>query len=109
MGAYDEGHWETRVIDFGTGTGSLKRGTVICLDVGGKGAIAAAGNENQAEFRSIRRSTLPRLHLSAVWQEQEVFKGNQLLVSVGTDGTKLTSALRQAGIFLEGDLVVPTS
>jgi hypothetical protein len=36
-------------------------------------------------------------------------RGDQPLVSVGTDATKLTAALRQAGIFLEGDLVVPSA
>ena len=36
------------------------------------------------------------------------FRANQFLVTAGTDPLKLGSALRQQGVFLEGDLVVPS-
>lgn len=108
MGAYDEGKWETRVIDFAA-AGTLKRGTVISLDAGGKGVIAAAGNENQAYGILLDEviDTTVTAPIGSVARAGS-FKANQLLVSVGTDATKLTAALRQQGIFLEGELVVPS-
>jgi hypothetical protein len=107
MGAYDEGEWETKVIDFAA-AGTLKRGTVISLDAGGKGVIAAAGNEAQA-YGILLDESLDTTVTSPVGSVARAgsFKANQLIVSTGTNATMLTSALRQAGIFLEGDLIVP--
>ena len=110
MGAYDEGKWEVKVIDFATGAGTLKRGTVVCLDAAAKGVIAAPGVENQA-FGILLDESLDTTVSAAVGNVARAgsFKANQLIVSTGTDAAKLTSALRQSGVFLEGDLAVPSA
>ena len=50
MGAYDEAHWETVVAELKTGSGILKRGTVLSAgsgsDAGKLLAIAPGGEDN---------------------------------------------------------------
>jgi hypothetical protein len=98
MGAYDEGKWEVKVIDFATGTGTLKRGTVVCLDAGGKGTIAAAGNENQA-YGILLDEAVDATLTSPVGSVARAgsFRGDQLLVSTGTDRAKLSAARNLSG------------
>ena len=111
LGAYDEGKWEAKVIEFLTGTAVLKRGSVISLDAGGKGVLAAAGNEDNAYGILLDEKVDTAVGTPPVGSVARAgsFKANQLWVAVGTDVAKLSAALRKQGVFLEGDLVVPSA
>jgi hypothetical protein len=73
----------------------------------GKGILAAVGNENNA-YRVLLDEAVDTGSASPAGSVPRAgsFKADQLLVGTGTDPVKLGVALRQQGIFLEGNLVV---
>jgi hypothetical protein len=114
MGVYDSANWETVVLELVPDTGVLTRGTVLSTDVSGKLTASTAGNEMQA-FGILLD---PSIDTASAFSDGTVtasvaragsFKGPALIVGVGTDPVKLTGALRQQGIYVEGLITVPAT
>jgi hypothetical protein len=113
-GAADIGDLDPKVISLEPNKGVLLRGSVICINAGGKGELAAAGNENNS-FGILLDSAIDTAvpfsngNVTGSVGRHGSYKADQLLVGVGTDAVKLEASLRQEGCLLEGSLVVPAA
>ena len=117
MGAYDQAHWQTAVLEIKTGIGVLQRGTVFASGTGadiGKLVKLTAGTEAQAYGILLD----PSIDTSAAFSDGSVtgsiaragsFKGAALVVPTGINAATLTTRLRELGIFLEGPITVPAA
>jgi hypothetical protein len=116
MGAYDEAHWETFVAELKPASGVLKRGSVLSAVAadGGKLTLTTAGSEATA-FGVLLD---PSIDTAVAFSNNQVtgsvarsgsFKGQALIVGVGTNVVTLTDALRKNDIFVEGPITVPTA
>jgi hypothetical protein len=116
MGAYDEAHWETFVAELKPDAGVLKRGSVLS-------AVAADGGKLTLTTAASKATTFgvlldPSIDTAAEFSNGMVtgsvarsgsFKGQALLVGVGTNVATLSDALRKNDIFVEGPIPVPTA
>lgn len=116
MGAYDEAHWETFVAELKPASGVLKRGSVLSAVAtdGGKLTLTTAGSEATAFGILLDPSidtaaTFSNGQVSASVARSGSFKGQALIVGVGTNTATLTDALRKNDIFVEGPITVPTA
>jgi hypothetical protein len=116
MGAYDEAHWETFVAELKPNSGVLKRGSVLSAVAadGGKLTLTTAGSEGTA-FGVLLD---PSIDTTEAFSNGQVtgsvarsgsFKGQALIVGVGTNVTTLADALRKNDIFVEGPITVPVA
>jgi len=115
-GAYDEAHWQTFVAELKPDSGVLKRGSVLSAVAadGGKLTLTTAGSEATA-FGILLD---PAIDTAAEFSNGMVtgsvarsgsFKGQALIVGVGTNVATLTDALRKNDIFVEGPITVPVA
>ena len=113
LSAYDDGHWETVVLELKPTSGVLKRGSVLAL-VAGKCELVSA--TNQARVFGVLLDEV--VDTSAAYSGGSVtgsiaragsFRAAALMVSPGTDPVALQSALRDIGIYLHGVLTVPAA
>ena len=117
MGAYDEAHWQTAVLEIKSGIGTLKRGTVLASGSGadiGKLVLLSATTEAQAYGVLLD----PSIDTAVPYSDGSVtgsiakagsFKGSALLVAAGVDPGLIAVALRGRGIFVEGPIPVPAA
>ncbi len=116
MGAYDEAHWETVVLELTPDKGVLQRGTVLSMGGTGKLDATAAGNEAQA-FGVLLDGSVDTA-AAAAFSDGSVtgsiakagsFRGQALKVGAGTNAATLIDALRKNNINVEGPITVPAS
>jgi hypothetical protein len=117
MGAYDEAHWQTAVLEIKAGIGVLQRGTILASGTAGdigKLVTLSAGTEAQSYGVLLDAA----VDTDAAYSNGSVtgsiakagsFKGSALIVPAGIDAGLVAVALRGRGIFIEGDLVVPAA
>ena len=117
MGAYDEAHWQTAVLEIKAGIGIVKRGAILASGTAGdigKLVLLAAGTEAQSYGVLLD----PAIDTSAAFSNGIVtgsiakagsFKGSALIVPAGVDAGLIAVALRGRGIFVEGPIVVPVA
>jgi Bacteriophage lambda head decoration protein D len=117
MGAYDEAHWQTAVLEIKAGIGVLKRGTILASGTGadiGKLVLLSATTEAQAYGVLLD----PSIDTAAPFSDGSVtgsiakagsFKGSALIVPAGVDAGLIAVALRGRGIFVEGPITVPAA
>ena len=117
MGAYDEAHWQTAVLEISAGIGIVKRGAILASGTAGdigKLVLLAAGTEAQSYGVLLD----PAIDTSAAFSNGIVtgsiakagsFKGSALIVPAGVDAGLIAVALRGRGIFVEGPIVVPVA
>ena len=117
MGAYDEAHWQTAVLEIKAGIGVLARGTILASGTAGdigKLVLLTAGTEAQAYGVLLD----PAIDTSAAFSDGSVtgsiakagsFKGSALIVPAGVDAGLIAVALRGRGIFVEGPITVPAA
>jgi len=114
MGAYDEAHWETAVLELSPDKGVLMRGTVLSAGPDRKLVATTAGNEAQAYGVLLDAS----VDTAALFTDGTVtgsvvragsFKGPALIVGVGTNAATLVDALRKNNINVEGPISVPVA
>jgi hypothetical protein len=113
LSSYDEAHWETVVAELKPASGVLLRGSVLSA-VGGKCELVTATNQASA-YGILLDETVDT---SAAYSDGSVtgsiaragsFRAPALIVSAGTDGAALQSALRDIGIFAHGVIIVPAA
>ena len=117
MGAYDEAHWQTAVLEIKGGIGVLKRGTVLASGTAGdigKLVLLTAGTEASAYGVLLDAS----IDTSDAYSNGIVtgsiaktgsFRGPALIVPTGVDSGLISVALRGRGIFVEGPITVPVA
>jgi Bacteriophage lambda head decoration protein D len=117
MGAYDEAHWQTAVLEIKAGIGVVKRGTILALGSGadvGKLVPLTATTEVNAYGVLLD----PSIDTAAAFSNGIVtgsiakagsFKGSALIVPTGVDAGLIAVALRGRGIFVEGNILVPAA
>jgi hypothetical protein len=117
MGAYDQAHWQTAVLEIKPAIGVLARGTILAAGTGGdngKLVRLAAGNEALAFGVLLDAS----IDTAAAYSQGSVtgsiakagsFRGPALLVPTGIDAELVSAALRGRGIFVEGPIPVPAA
>jgi hypothetical protein len=117
MGAYDEAHWQTVVLELKADVGVLKRGTVLSSGSGadaGKLVASTAGNE-AAAFGVLLDAAIDTAvkyadnSVTGSVAKAGSFRGAALIVGVGTNVATLTDALRKNGIYIEGVIVAPSA
>ena len=115
MGAYDQAHWQTAVLEIKPAIGVLLRGTILASGAGGdigKLVPLTAGTEAQAYgvlLDTAIDTAAPFTGGSVTGSIAKAgsFKGSALIVPTGIDAGLVSVALRGRGIFIEGPLVVP--
>ena len=108
FGAVQIGDPDPKVIELEPNKGVLLRGSVIVLNAPGKEKLATATTENNA-YGILLRGVDTATEFTASVGRRGSYKASQLIVSAGVNAATLTAALRQAFVFLEGDLVVPVA
>lgn len=116
MGAYDQAHWQTFVAELKPDSGVLKRGSVlsaVATDVG-KLTLTTAGSEATAfgVLLDPAIDTADKFSNNLVTgsvARSGSFKGQALIVGVGTNVATLSDALRKNDIFVEGPITVPVA
>jgi hypothetical protein len=112
MGAYDEAHWQTAVLEIKAGIGVLARGTILASGTAGdigKLVPLSAGTEAQAYGILLD----PAVDTAAAYSDGSVtgsiakagsFRGPALIVPAGVDAGLIAVALRGRGILVEGPI-----
>lgn len=112
MGAYDEAHWQTAVLEIKAGIGALARGTILASGTAGdigKLVPLSAGTEAQAYGILLD----PAVDTAAAYSDGSVtgsiakagsFRGPALIVPAGVDAGLIAVALRGRGILVEGPI-----
>jgi hypothetical protein len=116
MGAYDEAHWETFVAELKPDSGVLKRGSVLSAVAAdsGKLTLTTAGSEATA-FGVLLDGAVDTAAkfsngiVTGSIARSGSFRGQALIVGVGTNVATLTDALRKNDIFVEGPIVAPVA
>lgn len=108
FGAVQIGDPDPKVIELEPNKGVLLRGSVIVLNAGGKGELVTATTQNNA-YGILLRGVDTATEFTASVGRRGSYKASQLIVSAGVNAATLTAALRQASVFLQGDLVVPVA
>lgn len=108
FGAAQIGYPDPKVIELEPNKGVLLRGSVIVLNAGGKGELVTATTQNNA-YGILLRGVDTATEFTASVGRRGSYKASQLIVSAGVNAATLTAALRQASVFLQGDLVVPVA
>ena len=115
MGAYDEAHWQTAVLEIKAGIGVLTRGTILASGTAGdigKLVKLTAGTEAQAYGVLLD----PSIDTAQAYSDGSVtgsiakagsFRGPAIIVPTGVDAGLIAVALRGRGIFVEGPITVP--
>jgi hypothetical protein len=112
-GAADIGDLDPVVAVLEPNVGVLVRGSILSTSATGKLELAAVGNENNS-FGILLDSAVDTATafsdgtVTGSVARHGSFKADQLVVAAGTDVVKLMANLRQQGILLEGQLVVPS-
>jgi hypothetical protein len=114
MGAYDEAHWQTVVAELKPDVGVLVRGAVLSTGPDGKLLATTAGNEAQTFGVLLEPSVDTAQHfgdgsVTGSIARAGSFRGQALIVGVGTKVATLTAQLRLLGIFVEGPIVAPVA
>jgi hypothetical protein len=113
LSAYDEAHWEVVVVELKPASGVLLRGSVLSA-VGGKCELVTS--TNQASVFGVLLDEA--VDTASPYSDGSVtgsiaragsFRASALIVSAGTDGAALQSALRDIGIFVDGVLTIPAA
>jgi hypothetical protein len=102
------------VLELTPDKGILTRGTLLSMAGTGKLDATTAGNEAQAFGVLLDASVDTAQAFSGGAVTGSVaragsFKGQALIVGVGTNAVTLADALRKNGIFLEGPITVPAA
>jgi hypothetical protein len=110
LGAYDEAHWQTAVLEIKLGIGVLKRGTILATGSGAdiaKLVLLSATTEAQAYGVLLD----PSIDTADPYSDGSVtgpiakagsFKGSALIVPAGVDAGLIAVALRGRGSLLKG-------
>ena len=113
LSAYDEGHWETVVLELKPASGVLLRGSVLALVTGKLELVTAT---NQATVFGVLLDEA--VDTSGAYSDGSVtgsiartdsFRAPALIVSAGTDPVALADNLRDAGIYVHGAITVPAA
>jgi hypothetical protein len=111
MGAYDEAHWQTAVLELTPDAGVLTRGTVLSMGGTGKLDATTAGNESQAygvlldpSIDTAAAAAFSNGQVTGSVAKSGSFRGAALIVGVGANVVTLTDALRKNDIFVEGPI-----
>ena len=117
MGAYDEAHWQTAVLEIKAGIGVLKRGTVLASGSGADiGKLVPLSATTEVNAYGVLLD--PSIDTAVPYSDGTVtgsiakagsFKGSALIVPTGVDAGLIAVALRGRGIFVEGPITVPAA
>ncbi len=113
-GAADIGSLAPVVAELIPNQGTLVRGTVLSVGLTGKLELTTAGNEAQATGVLLDSE----IDTDAVFEDGSItgsvarhgsFKAEMLTIGAGADSALIAITLRDIGILLEGQLVVPAA
>jgi hypothetical protein len=117
MGAYDEAHWQTAVLEIKPGIGTLLRGTILASGTGADvGKLVPITPTTEVNAYGVLLD--PAIDTAAAFSDGSVtgsiakagsFRGSALIVPAAVDAGLIAVALRGRGIFVEGPITVPAA
>jgi hypothetical protein len=116
LGSHFDGNFDTVVAELKPNLAVLTRGTVLSAVAADAGKLTktTAGSEGTATGNLLD----PSVDTAATYTDGSVtgsvaragsFRGQALIVGVGTNAATLVDRLRDQGIYVEGPVTVPTS